>query len=194
MSMRDPQIANLPPRVAALESGLGLVRVGGFASSGTGQSSVSFDNVFSAEFTSYRITGSVIRTGSALNDVAFRLRSGFGDAISGYEWGMTWLTQTPSVTGNYDAGAAFALVTQNVSNTLRCQFVIDLDSPFINNRDTTYSSSATASAQIYVVRAGGAHTINSSYHGITFATVASNVFNGQNAEWDINIYGYRNGS
>jgi hypothetical protein len=149
--------------------------------------SQSFNNVFSATYTHYRILLNI--TASASNpDIRFRLRlSGTDASGSNYSAaGVSNYSNASTLFGNNSSGATFITLNGNNSGAAaRNIFVIDLGSPFIAQETTgTFQVAAQNTIGFTSQSAGLLHDLGNSYDGFSIIASAGTITG------SLSVYGY----
>jgi hypothetical protein len=150
---------------------------------GTGNTSVTVVNAFSASYDNYKI---VISGGVASNSVAMTLQ--LGGSTTGYYGSLNYnlyTTSTPVAAGVNNA-ASFSYAGVGTANNLYMN--LDLFLPFASKKTglaaqyIQHSTGASAGGTF-----GGFHDVASSYTDFTIATAGNTMTGGT-----IRVYGYRN--
>ena len=164
---------------AAMDSiGLWLVKT---VTIGTGVSSVTVTDAFSANYDNYKI---VINGGA--NSTQASLGMQLGASVTGYSsilnYGVFSALTTPQLAGNNNS-ASWGFVGYATTNSLFASF--DLLNPF-NTKFTSHMNSGWP-AETAAGTATGIHQVAASYTGFTIFPI-----NGTMTGGTIRVYGYRN--
>lgn len=153
----------------------------------TSGSTIQVDNVFSANYDSYRVVVSQLRMSTTASGVNFRLRNSGGTSNASYYYGGLYLSAYGNTTVNATTSANASSIDMNtVGGTTDSGFAFDIFGPFVTQRTTlTMTGSDCRTAGAPRMSLTGFHDVSTSYTGfdlILTQTIASA---------KVRIYGYR---
>lgn len=144
-------------------------------------SSFTFSNCFTSDYTNYRIVVSNLKTTGSVG-LYFRLRSGGTDSNSGYQYGHAYILFSNSAWNNIAATNANAWVAPgNTSTSPPANGVIDIFQPAVATQTGMTALYQSFDAAIFTT---GSHTAATSYDGFSM------VSNGTFTSGTITVYGY----
>lgn len=145
---------------------------------GTGNTSVTVSNAFSADYLNYRI---VFTGGTSLNEdfLNFTISGGSGNS---YRWGAQFVQYSNTVNTSVGNGNASSRIA--VMGTTSWSFVMDIHKPFSTSQTNWESQS---SSDGYSWAGSGYNSTSASSSGFTISPAAGTITGGT-----IRVYGYRN--
>ena len=166
---------------SSLEPGLVLLNTTSF----TGVSSVSINDVFSANYDHYQIVVNV--SGSAFQTGSIRLRvSGADDSNAVYDYSGQYMSSASNVWQNIGVGANQTNWLGFMYGTNGLQYnKINIHNPFSTNRTLFYGETHEPGAGNLMVIRSGQFRNTTSFTGISFIQSGGTTFTGS-----IQVYGY----
>jgi hypothetical protein len=154
----------------------------------TSQSSVSFNNVFSANYDSYRVVGN-FNTPSTNLFTRFRLRAaGTDNTTSAYQGTKISVTTLGAVAAYGDAGATSTGLFDCEAagnNGANYSISVDIHTPFLATRTTASMINTGISSDFKSFIGGMIHSVDASYDGFTMFTNTGSI------SGTMRVYGYR---
>ncbi len=137
----------------------------------SGVASQSVNDVFSATYQNYLITG-VVKNSAGDAALQFRLRASGADSSASYDRASWYYTfANPAVWNNYVSSAAGQEQPIGGHNTSNGFFHLNVSSPNIADR-TTFWGGTSSTAHFL---SGGVHTLSTAYTGFTIYPSSNNM-------------------
>ena len=149
---------------------------------GTGVSSVTVSNAFSADYDNYKI---IYDGGSCSTNISLSFK--LGAATSGYLYAIVFNQYTSATPSGLASGAGSSFPDAGRASTDGNSMILDVVSPYLSRRTGFRASSTDYAAAGYIISGGGFLNNTNSYTDFTIAPNAGTITGGT-----IRVYGYRN--